>query len=180
MSVPVPKTDQADGRTLPPDGVLLGIDYGAVRIGVAMCDPERRIASPLQTYVRRQPLSDAGHFAHLASEVRAVGIVVGLPLHADGRESRSSQEARHFAAWLAAVTGLPVVFWDERFTTGAAENVLIQARLTHQQRRLRRDRVAAQMILQSFLDAGCPPHGYQPPAPSVDDLKQTRTSQEAD
>ncbi|MCX8138559.1 MAG: Holliday junction resolvase RuvX [Gemmataceae bacterium] len=151
--------------TLPPHGVLLGIDYGAVRIGVAMCDPDRRIASPLQTYVRRDPLADAGHFAHLAAEVRAVGIVVGLPLHADGRESRSSQEARDFASWLAHVTALPVVFWDERFTTGAAEAVLIQARLTHQQRRQRRDRVAAQMILQSFLDAGCPPQGFSPPSP---------------
>lgn len=156
---------------LPPQGVLLGVDYGTVRIGVAMCDPDRRIASPLQTYTRRSPIADAGHFAQLAAEVRAVGIVVGLPLHADGRESRSSREARDFAEWLAAVTALPVILWDERFTTGAAEAVLIQARLTHQQRRQRRDRVAAQMILQSFLDAGCPSSGFPPkvsPFPSAD------------
>lgn len=158
--------ERAPPSALPPQGVLLGIDYGAVRIGVAMCDPERRIASPLQTYVRRDPLADAGHFAHMAAEVQAVGIVVGLPLHADGRESRSSQEARAFAGWLAHVTALPVVFWDERFTTGTAEAILIQARLTHQKRRQRRDRVAAQMILQSFLDAGCPPQGFSPPSPS--------------
>jgi putative Holliday junction resolvase len=156
---------------LPPQGVLLGIDYGTVRIGVAMCDPDRRIASPLQTYTRRSPIADAGHFVQLAAEVRAVGIVVGLPLHADGRESRSSREARDFAEWLAAVTALPAILWDERFTTGAAEAVLIQARLTHQQRRQRRDRVAAQMILQSFLDAGCPSLGLPPhvaPCPSPD------------
>lgn len=162
-------TDSAP--VLPTRGVLLGIDYGAVRIGIAICDPDRRIASPLQTYVRRHPLADAGHFVHLVNEVRAVGIVVGLPLHADGRESRSSQEARDFADWLACITSLPVVLWDERFTTTAAETVLLQARLTHRQRRHRRDRVAAQMILQSYLDAGCPPEGFIPPVVEANNVQ---------
>jgi putative Holliday junction resolvase len=138
---------------LPPSGVLLGIDYGTARIGVAMCDPERRIASPWQTYWRRHPQADASYFTQLVRDVRAVGIVVGLPLHADGRESHSSQQARAFAKWLAAVTCLPVVLWDERFTTHAAEAALLQAGLTHRQRRTRRDRVAAQMILQSYIEA---------------------------
>jgi putative Holliday junction resolvase len=164
------KLEHHPSPALPSHGVLLGIDYGTVRIGVAMCDPERRIASPLQTYTRRNPMADVGHFAQLAAEVQAVGIVVGLPLHADGRESRSCREARDFAEWLGHATALPIIFWDERFTTGAAEAVLIQARLTHRQRRQRRDRVAAQMILQSFLDAGCPSQGFSPsvsPLPSA-------------
>jgi len=66
-------------------------------------------------------------------------------------------EARKFGAWLGEVTGLPVVFWDERFTTVEAESALWQAGLTHRQRKARRDRVAAQILLQAYLDAGCPP-----------------------
>ncbi len=137
-------------------GRLIGIDFGLQRIGVAICDPERRVASPLQTYVRRTIAADAYHFQEMAREYDAVGWVVGLPLHADGRESQSSQLARAFAHWLTEISGLPAVMWDERFTTAAAENLLIFARLNHKQRRQRRDRVAAQLILQTYLDAGCP------------------------
>jgi putative holliday junction resolvase len=88
--------------------------------------------------------------------------VVGLPLHADGQESAKSIEARAFGSWIAGVTGLPVVYWDERFTTALAEDALLSARLTNKKRRERRDRVAAQMILQNYIDAGCPPEGTAP------------------
>lgn len=146
----------ADGTS---HGVLLGVDYGTVRIGLAVCDPDRRIASPLDTYTRRSEAADAAYFARVAVEYRAVGLVVGLPLHAGGKESDSSRAARAFGAWLASVTRLPVVFWDERHTTWLAEKALLQARLSHQKRRARRDRLAAHFILQSYLDAGCPPEG---------------------
>ena len=66
-----------------------------------------------------------------------------------------------FGAWLSDATGLPVVFWDERFTTALAEDALIGARLTHKKRSESRDRVAAQMILQNYIDAGCPPGGTE-------------------
>lgn len=154
MSTPVPTTH----------GRLIGIDFGLQRIGVAVCDPDRRVASPLQTYIRRTDAADARHFREMAREYDAVGWVVGLPLHADGRESQSSQLARAFAQWLTEISGLPAVMWDERFTTAAAENLLIFARLNHKQRRQRRDRVAAQLILQTYLDAGCP---LPPDAPRV-------------
>ena len=88
--------------------------------------------------------------------------VIGLPLHADGRESAKSLEARAFGAWFSEATGLPVVFWDERFTTSLAEDALLGAKLTNQKRRERRDRVAAQMILQNYIDAGCPSEGTSP------------------
>src|SRR5205823_12711505 len=92
----------------------------------------------------------------LAAAEAVGGVVVGLPVHLDGREGVKAVEARAFGRWLAEVTGLPVVFWDERFTTVEAESALWSAGLTHKQRRARRDRVAAQLLLQAFLDAGCP------------------------
>jgi putative Holliday junction resolvase len=108
-------------------GVLLGVDFGAVRVGLAVSDPDRIIASPLETVTRRSDEQDAAHYRRVATECRAVGFIVGLPLHADGRESAKSLEARAFGAWLSGVTGLPVVFWDERFTTSLAEDALLVA-----------------------------------------------------
>lgn len=145
-----------------PRGVLLGFDYGTVRVGLAVTDPDRIIASPLETYTRQSEAADGAHFAQVAREQRAVGLVVGLPLHADGQESDKSREARLFGAWLTRVIGLPVVFWDERFTTALAEDALIAAKLTSKKRRDRRDRVAAQMILQTYIEAGSPPEGTEP------------------
>ena len=142
---------------------LLGVDYGAVRVGLAVCDATRLIASPLTTYQRRDPERDAAFFRELAGSEEVGGLVVGLPVHLDGREGQSAQAARKFGGWLAEVTALPVVFWDERFTTHTAEGELWEAGLTHQRRRDRRDRVAAQMLLQSYLEAGCPPES--PPRP---------------
>jgi putative Holliday junction resolvase len=152
----------ASSSSLPRGGTLLAFDYGTVRVGLAVSDPDRILASPLETYTRRSEPADAAYFAKIAAEYRAVALVVGLPLHADGRESDKSREARAFGAWLAGVTGLPVVFWDERFTTALAEDALLGAKLTHKRRRERRDRVAAQMILQAYIEAGCPPEGTQP------------------
>ncbi|HVL12446.1 MAG TPA: Holliday junction resolvase RuvX [Gemmata sp.] len=147
---------------VPPKGALLGIDYGTVRVGVAVCDFDRLIASPLDTLARKSEAADAAYFVKAAAENRAVGLVVGLPLHASGEESDSSRAARAYGEWLAGVTGLPVVFWDERLTTWMAEGALLGAKLTHAKRKDRRDRVAAQMILQGYLDAGCPPEGTAP------------------
>jgi putative holliday junction resolvase len=136
---------------------LLGIDYGNVRVGLAISDPERRIASPLTTWTRRDPEQDAQFFQRLFAEQEVGGLVLGLPVHLDGREGQKAQEARAFGRWLQSVAPLPVIFWDERFTTAQAESFLWGAGLTHKQRRQRRDRVAAQILLQTYLDAGCPP-----------------------
>ncbi|MBN9123029.1 MAG: Holliday junction resolvase RuvX [Planctomycetes bacterium] len=142
---------------LPPRGPLLGVDFGTKRIGLAVCDPDRLIASPLDTQS-----NDAGtdaFFRELVVRSKFVGIVVGLPLHANGDESDMSRQARAFAKRLAELTGLPVVMWDERCTSAAAEDALRGAKLTQKKRKAKVDRVAAQMILQSFLDSGCPPGG---------------------
>lgn len=146
---------------LPPRGALLGIDYGTKRIGLAVCDPDRIIASPLTTQANDS--SKDAFFANLFAQSKFVGIVVGLPLHASGEESPMSAEARAFARWLADLSKLPVVMWDERYTSHAAEGALRDAKLTHKKRKAKVDRVAAQMILQGFIDAGSPAHGSDAP-----------------
>lgn len=140
-----------------PPGRLLGVDYGTKRVGLAISDPNRSIASPLGVRERTDPDQDARYFAKLAREEAVTGLVVGLPIHCSGREGMKASEARDFGAWLAAATQLPVVYWDERFTTHEAERHLLDAKLTKKRRQARRDMVAAQILLQSYLDAGCPP-----------------------
>ena len=135
---------------------LLGVDYGTVRVGLAISDAERRLASPLAVYERRGREADAVYFRTLIEAKEVGALVVGLPVHLDGREGPKAIEARAFGVWLAEATGLPVTFWDERFSTVEAESALWEAGLTHKKRKARRDRVAAQMFLQAYLDAGCP------------------------
>lgn len=137
-------------------GRLLGVDYGVNRVGLAICDPDRIIASPFATYERNDTDTDAAYFRKVVADERIVSIVVGLPIHTDGREGIKAKESRSYGAWLAGITGLPVQFWDERFSTVQAESALWNAGLTHAKRKQRRDRVAAQMILQAYIDAECP------------------------
>jgi putative Holliday junction resolvase len=133
-------------------GRLLGVDYGRVRIGLAVSDPDRVLASPLATHVVRGADADAEFFRRLVAKESVVGLIVGLPLHTDGREGVMAAEARAFGQRLAETTGLPVEFADERFTSVHAESALWDAGLTHKRRKERRDRVAAQMMLQAYLD----------------------------
>lgn len=138
-------------------GKLLGVDYGSVRIGLALSDPDRKFAFPHDVYARRGDGPDEAFFKRLIAEEKVTGLVVGLPVHNDGREGDKAREVRRFSAWLGRVTGLGVVHYDERFTTVLAEGLLWEAGLSHQKRRERRDKVAAQILLQAYLDAGCPP-----------------------
>jgi len=135
---------------------LLGVDYGSVRVGLAVSDRERRIASPLTTYTRRGKAQDARYFTTVVEEQEIARLIVGLPVHLSGVEGRKAAEAREFGRWLTAVTGHPVLFYDERFTTFEAESLLRRAGMTNKRRKARRDRVAAQILLQNYLDAGCP------------------------
>lgn len=132
---------------------LLGVDYGTVRIGLAVSDAEWIIASPLATYRRRSKDEDAEFFRKLVEDEAIGTIVVGLPVHLSGVEGQKAAEARQFGQWLAELTQLPVVFWDESFSTVQAESALWNAGLTHKRRRERRDRVAAQVILRAYMDA---------------------------
>ncbi|MCA9163386.1 MAG: Holliday junction resolvase RuvX [Planctomycetales bacterium] len=139
--------------TLPKQGRLAGIDYGTVRVGVAICDPERRLASPYENYNRRNEKLDAEYFRKLAANERLVGFVVGLPVHTSGDESGKSFEARQYGAWLQQTTGLPVAFHDERYTSTEAESMLMVAGHTKKRRKKRLDAIAAQLILAAYLES---------------------------
>jgi putative Holliday junction resolvase len=128
-----------------------------VRVGLAISDADRRFAFPLEVRTRTSREQDAAYFRALVEREEVGGLVVGLPIHLNGHEGQKAVEARAFGAWLAQVVGLPVVFYDERFTTVQAESALWGAGLTHQRRKERRDKVAAQILLQTYLEAGCPP-----------------------
>ena len=132
---------------------IAGIDFGTVRIGIAISDPEGIIASPVETYTRRGPDQDAQRFRRLVDEERITLFVVGLPLHLDGRESGKSIEARQFGRWLAESTGVPVEFFDERFTSHEAEQYLLDAELTKKRRKKRIDMLAAQIMLSAYLES---------------------------
>lgn len=137
----------------PPSGRLAGIDYGTVRIGIAVTDPEQRLASPLENYTRRGTAADAEFFKRLAAEERIARFIVGLPIHLDGRESEKSLEARRFGQWLGEVTGVPVEYFDERFTSTEAERYLAAAKLTKKRRKARLDKLAAQILLTAYLES---------------------------
>lgn len=139
-------------QTSPATGRVAGIDYGTVRIGIAVSNPERTIASPLENYTRRGVEQDAGRFRRLAVEERVSLFVVGLPIHLDGRESQKSVEARRFGAWLAETTGVPVEYFDERFTSREAEDFLLSADMTRKRRKKRLDMLAAQIMLTAYLE----------------------------
>ena len=100
---------------------IAGIDYGTVRIGIALADTEVGIASPFENYTRRSTALDARILRQLAKEERIGRFVVGLPVHLHGGESQKSTEARAFGEWLGEVTGVPVEYFDERFTTAEAD-----------------------------------------------------------
>ena len=133
---------------------IAGIDYGTVRIGVALADGETRIATPLNNYSRRGEALDGEYFKRLALEERLTKFVVGLPVHLDGRESQKSQEARTFGDWLSSTTKVPVEYFDERFTSSEAEQLLMDAGFTKQRRKERLDKLAAQIMLTAYLESG--------------------------
>ncbi|MGH7193276.1 MAG: Holliday junction resolvase RuvX, partial [Candidatus Saccharimonadales bacterium] len=111
------------------------------------------LASPYDIYARQNPAADAKFFQRLVTEETISGFVVGLPVHLDGRESQKSREARVFGQWLTSATGVPVVFFDERFTTAEADQFLGAAKLTKKRRKARRDKLAAQIMLTAYLES---------------------------
>ncbi len=140
-------------EVLPSLGRLAGVDFGTQRIGIAVSDAEQRLASPLANYSRRNLALDAAYFQQLVMQEAIVGLVVGLPVHMSGDESAKSLEARAFGQWLAETTLLPVAFHDERYSSAAADEFLTAGKMTAKQRQKRRDMLAAQVILASFLES---------------------------
>ena len=133
---------------------VAGIDYGTVRIGIAVSDHGRKMAFPLEMYTRRTPEQEAAFFKKLVQREEIGLFVVGLPAHLDGRISEKAREAMAFADWLSACTGVPVEFVDERFTSREAENMMLSTDMSRQKRKERRDILAAQILLTTYLESG--------------------------
>ncbi len=137
---------------LPARGALIGLDLGTKTIGVASSDPDRRVATPVETIARQRFGLDAKRILDLAAERRAVGFVLGLPINMDGSEGPRAQATRAFARNLANLTELPIALWDERLSTAAVERVLIAADASRAKRKAVIDQHAAAFILQGALD----------------------------
>ena len=137
---------------LPARGALIGLDLGTKTIGVATSDPDRRIATTVDTIRRGRFSADAARLLALAAERNAAGFVLGLPVNMDGTEGRRAQATRAFARNLARVSELPIALWDERLSTAAVERELIAADVTRARRAKVIDQDAAAFILQGALD----------------------------
>lgn len=135
------------------EGRLVGFDVGEKTIGVAASDPDRSIATPLETVKRSKWKANAAALQRLLGSREPVGYVVGLPLHMNGDDSPRAQAARAFAKNWIAVTGAPVLMWDERLSTAAVERMMIGADMSRKRRGEVVDKAAAAWILQGALDA---------------------------
>ena len=131
----------------------LGLDLGSKRIGVALCDPEERVATPL-TVVQRTKSRNEDHvrIAALVQEYEAEAVVVGLPLNMNSKVTAAAQAAIDETEQLKLVVGVPVHLYDERLTTVTADRSLMEMEMKADARRRVVDKVAAAVMLQSFID----------------------------
>jgi putative Holliday junction resolvase len=136
----------------PATGALIGLDLGTKTIGVAVSDPARRLATGVETILRKTFTADAARLLALATERKAVGLVLGLPINMDASEGPRAQSTRAFARNLARLTELPIGLWDERLSTAAVERELIANDVSRAKRAKVIDEHAAIFILQGALD----------------------------
>lgn len=149
---PLVTADRAAFRAvLPEGGRLIGLDVGTKTIGLALCDAGWSIASPAHTINRGKFTKDKAILAAFIAEQFVRGIVVGLPFNLDGSESPRSQSSRAFARNLADI-GLPILLWDERWSTQAVTRTLLEADASRARRDVLVDKLAASYILQGAID----------------------------
>jgi putative Holliday junction resolvase len=139
---------------LPGGGRLIGLDVGTKTIGIALCDSEWTIATPAELVRRTKFAKDLAALAAIAGAQQAKGLVVGLPLNLDGSDSPRTQSVRAFARNLAPMA-LPILLWDERWSTQAVTRTLIDADASRARRAELVDKIAAAYILQGAIDALC-------------------------
>jgi putative Holliday junction resolvase len=128
------------------------MDFGNVRIGIALSDPLKIMASPYEVYKRVDEIDDIKYIANLIKEKEVSTLVVGLPKHLDGNEGKTADAVREFIDKLLDTVKIEVVFHDERFTSKSAEQFLIGADVKRKKRKSVIDKMAAQIILQNYLD----------------------------
>jgi putative holliday junction resolvase len=136
----------------PERGALVGLDLGTKTIGVAVSDPDRRLATGVETIQRKTFTVDAARLLAIASERRAEGFILGLPINMDGSEGPRAQSTRAFARNLAKLTEFAIGLWDERLSTVAVERELIGLDMSRARRAKVIDEHAAIFILQGALD----------------------------
>jgi putative Holliday junction resolvase len=134
-------------------GRVLALDLGKRRIGLALSDELRLTAQGLETMLRTNIREDLARLSGLASERNVSVIVIGNPLHMSGHEGRQAEHARDFGGRLQAASSIPVEFWDERLTTVEAQRVLRQSGISSEKRAKAVDRLAAVILLESYLDS---------------------------
>jgi len=137
---------------LPRGGVLAGLDVGTKTIGLSLCDAGWSFAGPAETIRRTKFTKDLEALKAFIGVHRVVGLVVGLPLNMDGSDSPRTQSVRAFARNLMPL-GLPILLWDERWSTQAVERAMIDADVSRARRAEAVDRLAAAHILQGAIDA---------------------------
>jgi putative Holliday junction resolvase len=137
---------------LPQGGALAGLDVGTKSIGLALCDAGWSFAGPADTIRRTRFTKDLAALAAFVATHRVAGLVVGLPLNMDGTDSPRTQSVRAFARNLAPL-GLPILLWDERWSTQAVERAMIDADVSRAKRAEKVDALAAAHILQGAIDA---------------------------
>jgi putative holliday junction resolvase len=138
---------------LPTGGRLLGLDVGTKTIGLALCDQSWVIASPAETILRTKFTADVEKMRLIIKRERCLGLVIGLPLNLDGSDSTRTQSVRTFKRLLSPLIPLPILFWDERWSTMAVTRTLIDADTTRARRAELVDKMAAAYILQGAIDA---------------------------
>ena len=137
---------------LPNAGKLLGLDVGTKTIGIAICDAGWHFAGPSETIRRTKFTQDLANLRRIIEHEHALGLVVGLPLNMDGSDSPRTQSVRAFARNLAPLD-LPILLWDERWSTQAVERAMIEADVSRARRAEKVDALAAAHILQGAIDA---------------------------
>lgn len=135
---------------------ILALDYGTKRIGVALSDELGWTAQPLETIERRTLVRDIAHIEELVQGHEVKEVLIGLPLRLDGEEGPAVQAVHEFVAHLGEALSVPIVTWDERMTTRSAEDLLIAADVSRKKRKGVVDRVAAAILLQSYLESQTP------------------------
>lgn len=131
---------------------LIGLDLGTKTIGIALSDLTRMIASPLETIRRTKFKADLVRLQEIIAEHEIKGLVLGFPINLDGSEGPRAQATRAFSRNVNQAVDLPILMWDERLTTAAAERMLIEADQSRRRRAEVIDKLAATIILQSALD----------------------------
>ena len=158
---------------------VLAIDYGTKRIGVALSDELGWTAQPLETLNRRTLDWDIAHIASLVGTYEVRQVLLGFPLQLDGREGPAIQAMREFQARLEQGVPVPVILWDERLTTKSAEDLLIAADVSRKKRKGVVDRIAASILLQSYL-ASLEPAPKREPEAWADEYVEQETVESPD